>query len=154
MPIEHPFGGPGAFVGNVNISVLDPNVAAFPPSTIIQRDHNWAVKVDWQISGSAVKTMNSGQWLVKVFIDSIGPGFEGQVGATVAVPVLGPPPANPPGSASRAYTATINAPPPNTVPGQIAGTYKLTTVVNHVDAGVQMEIAGFQEGPVIQFYDA
>ncbi|GIK40001.1 MAG: hypothetical protein KJ077_19500 [Anaerolineae bacterium] len=139
MPFEHPFTGP-AMTATASAVVLDP--AGVQPSTIIQTEDAWRIRVNWQISGAAAP-MLAGDWTVRAFLESIGPGFEGQVGPTRVVPL------NPPAPALvRNYTTDIDV-PGNTV---AAGTYKLVTLINYAHLGVPGEMAAFVEGPVLQFY--
>ena len=146
MLIEHPFGA--ALTGTGTVVVADPAAGAYAPATIIQRDHAWEIQVDWKINGSAAHTM-AGNWLVSAFLESIGRGYEGQAGSTVVVPVSDATPAF-----TRSYSATINVPPANTVPNFRAGAYELTVLVNYENGGVPGEIAGVEELPIMQFYDA
>jgi hypothetical protein len=37
MTLEHPYGN--ALTGTIAVSVLDPTVGAYPPPSIVQRDH-------------------------------------------------------------------------------------------------------------------
>ena len=116
------------------------------PSAVIRRSEAWSVQVNWAISGGGLPFIG-GQWTVRVLLESIGGGFEGTVGgASLLVN-------NPAGT----YTATIAMPaaasaPPGTQPN--AGVYKLAVLILHSNNGVQTRMAGFQEGILLQFYDA
>lgn len=146
MPFEHPFGG--AMTGNMMVSVSDPAAGAYAPATIIQRDHAWQINVNWTISGPAALSLG-GDWQVRAFVESIGPGYEGQVGPTVPIPVASSAPAF-----VRNYNATINVPAANTIPTFNAGAYELTVLINYTNGGVPGEIAGVEELPNFQLYDA
>lgn len=149
MKFEHPFGGAMTATGTVAISETPPAPEiAYPPVTIIQRDHPWQLQVDWSINGLPAQLLG-GKWHVSAFIESIGGGFEGQVGATVDVDL-----STAPALLNRAYSATINVPAANTIPGFNAGAYRLTVLVNYSNLGVPGEIAGVEELPVMQFYNA
>ena len=57
--------------------------------------------------------------------------------------------AAPPLPLPRNYHADINV-----AAGAVtAGTYKLVTVLLYTNGGFPNEIAGFSEGPLVQFYD-
>ena len=77
-------------------------------------------------------------------LDPIGaPGFQGQVGATVDVPLSKAAPAQ-----ARIYTADIKV-AGDTVP---AGVYKLVTLVDYTHEDVPCEMAAFVEGPILRFF--
>lgn len=146
MSLEHPYGN--ALTGTIAVSVLDPTVGAYPPPSIVQRDHAWQIQVNWTISGPAALGLG-GDWTVRAFVESVGPGYEGQAGPTVTVPLASSPPAF-----NRAYSATINVPPANTIAGFDPGAYWLTILINYENMGVPGEIAGVEELPIMQFYNA
>ena len=131
---------------NMNLSGAITGLQVFDsgptPSAVIRRSEAWSVQVNWAISGGGLPFIG-GQWTVRVLLESIGIGFEGTVGSTT-VPVSNP---------NGLYTATISMPPPATAqPG--AGVYKLVVLILHTNNGVQTRMAGFQEGILLQFYDA
>ncbi len=83
-------------------------------------------------------------------MESVGPGYEGQAGSTVTVPL-----ASAPAAFNRTYSTTIDVPPANINPWlHIAGAYWLTVLINYENLGVPGEIAGVEEMPIMQFYDA
>ena len=88
MSLEHPYGN--ALTGTIAVSVLDPTVGAYPPPSIVQRDHAWQIQVNWTISGPAALGLG-GDWKVRAFLESVGPGYEGQAGPTVTVPLASSP---------------------------------------------------------------
>jgi hypothetical protein len=114
------------------------------PNTVIRRAEGWSVRIDWNISGGIAPAVG-GDWRVNVLLESMGPGFEGQV-ATTTIPVSAAPPA-----LIRNYTATLN------IAGGLvpqAGVYKLVVAILHQNLGVPTRMAGFEEAPLLQFYDA
>lgn len=114
------------------------------PNTVIRRGESWSVKVDWNISGGIAPAIG-GEWRVNVLLESMGGGFEGTV-ATTLIPVSAAPVAP-----IRNYSATLNIPagtPPN------PGVYKLVVAILHQNLGVPTRMAGFEEAPLVQFYDA
>jgi hypothetical protein len=114
------------------------------PNTVIRRAEAWSVRVEWNISGGIAPAIG-GDWRVNVLLESMGGGFEGQV-ATQIVPVSAAPPA-----VIRNYSATLN------IPGGLvpqAGVYKLVVAILHQNLGLPTRMAGFEEGPLMQFFDA
>ena len=139
MPFEHPFGG--LLAGTMTAHVHDP-AGIQPPSTIIQTDDPWNIVVEWSID-DAIAPFLGGDWHVRVFVESIGPGFEGQVGPTVDVPLASHPPGPP-----RNYSATVNV-----AAGFLAaGSYKIVALLNYDMLAVPLEMAAFHEGPIVQIY--
>jgi len=147
VEFEQTFGT--AMTATGTVTVLAPALGAYPPTKIIQRDHAWEIKVDWEISGPAASTLG-GKWKVRCYLEPIGDGFEGQVGPTKEVYVDSAPPLPLP----RKYTTTINVPAASSIPGLVDGAYRLVTLINYENMGVPGEIAANQEGPILQFYTA
>jgi len=131
---------PRHMTGVIGLQVLDPDQN---PNRVLQTNLDWFIRVDWNISGLIAGGLG-GEWEVRAFAESIGPGFEGQVGPTVIVPLSAAPATN-----SRSYTTTIRV-PAGTPP---AGAYKLTVLVNYRNGGLPQQMAAFAEGPVVQFYN-
>lgn len=115
-----------------------------PPSTILQLEHPWAIQVNWSLSGVAAPFL-CGEFEVKAFAESIGPGEEKQVGATQRVPlsVVSPLPM------PRSYGTTIHVPA-----GELSeGAYKLITLITYKNGGLPLEMAAHIEGPIVQVYE-
>jgi hypothetical protein len=140
MAFEHPFGG--LLVANATAQVQDP-AGINPPSTIIQTEDPFRVRVNWTLT-NIVAPFLGGDWELKVYAESIGGGFEGQLGATVNVPLSAAPALPLP----RAYQADVNVPANALAPGA----YRLVTLINYSNLGVPLEMAAFEEGPIIQVY--
>lgn len=121
------------------LQVLDPDQN---PNRVLQSDLPWSIQVDWNISGLIVGGLG-GIWQVRAYAESIGGGFEGQVGADVLVD-LNTAPATP----SRSYTATVNV-PAGFLPD---GAFKLVVLINYTNGGLPQQMAAFVEGPVVQMY--
>jgi hypothetical protein len=137
--LEHPFGE--ALTATVNAEVRDPE--GIEPSTIIQTEDAWLIRVEWEISGPAAPFLG-GDWHVSAYLESIGGGdFEDQVGDTVDVPLSDADPAQ-----TRSYSTDIDV-LGDTVP---AGAYKLVTLINYTHLDMPCEMAAFAEGPILQFY--
>lgn len=139
------FDGIGALDGSiVSVALLDPDST---PNTVLDRNLPFLVRVNWETHPLAPALALGGDWHVRAFVESVGPGPEMQIGPTVVVSagagVVVPP--------QKRYTATINV-PPNTLPANApaSGIYKLVVVVTHINFGVKTEIAGFIEGPLFE----
>ena len=136
---EHIFGP--LLVGN-SVAVVEDPAGINPPSTILQTEDPWRVHVDWSITNGAAPFLG-GDWEVRVYAESIGGGFEGLLGS-VTVPLNSAPPMPLP----RQYHVFVN------VAGGLlaAGAYRLVTLINYSNLGVPLEMAAFEEGPIIQVY--
>jgi len=141
MPFEPQNIPPGFFNGSITASaVLDP--AGLQPTTIIRTTDTWHVSISWVIAGIVADAL-AGTWQVRAFLESMGPGFEGQVGATLNINLAVDP------STPRNYTALITVPP-----GTPAGPYKLVTTVTYLTPANQPGfMAGYEEGPILQFFN-
>ncbi|GEM_PF-590181 len=132
-------------VGSVNVvPIVDPSEPV--PANIIPVNTAWIARVEWEVHGPLVDII-TGNWNVSVFMESLGPGFEGQVGYAV-VPLesgllfSGPP-------KQRTYQVDITVPAGTPPPGA----YKLSIIIVHeVRGGVTSPIMAFHEGPIMQFY--
>jgi hypothetical protein len=108
------------------------------PNRVLDQGVGFNVRVDWHLDGT-LKSMIAGTWTVRLFVESMGPGPEAQIGST-NVPLV----ANP------NYTATINV-PANALPAgpPASGVYKIVVVITHEAFGIKTEMAGFGEGPLV-----
>ena len=129
------------FTGSITaFAVLDP--VGLQPTIIIRTTDSWFVRIQWQIDGIVADAL-AGTWQVRAFLESMGPGFEGQVGAQTINLAVDP-------TSPRNYTATLPV-APNTVP---AGTYKLVTTISYLTPANQPGfMAGYEEGPILQFFN-
>lgn len=120
-------------------------VGALAPTTILGENKPFKIDVNWTINpaGGLVPFLN-GTWSAKVYVESIGVGFEGQVGA--ANVTLSP--------GVVAYAVTINVPGglPVTA-GQQSTPYKMIVTLTAVDPGnFPLPIAGFVDEDIIQVF--
>ena len=115
--------------------------------TVIRTDQAWGVRVHFETSGNAA-TWLSGKWCVGVFVESIGPGQELEAGwlhvdltPGLVLPI--------------AYDTEIKVPAGKiTVPSHLTRPFKLVTTVSYMDPnGAVLPMAGFLEGPIVQFYN-
>jgi hypothetical protein len=138
MPFDVPTGlttsGPTVEVYN----------AAGNVDRVLDTGESFSIQIDWAISGGSAPLL-AGTWTVRAFAESVGPGPEVLLG-TASVALAGP----------LSFSATIPIPAPagNQLPSgppPISGVYKIVTVITHTNAfGAATEMAGFEEGPVIQ----
>lgn len=142
MTIE--WGGLG-LESTTTSQVLDP--AGQLPSQVIDEDDAFQVSVKWTVP-AALAPYLGGEFRLRCFAESVGPGPERQIGATVMVPVV-------PGLASY---SNLMALPPGTLPGEgasdgaggfISGMYQIATVVQHMNGGATPG-CGYSEQKLIQ----
>ena len=110
------------------------------PSLVIEKNTGFSINLVWSLSGSAVPFLG-GTWTVRALVESIGGGFEGQIGPTQVIPVNG----------STVYNATVVVPPgPFSAPPRDT-VYKLVMLISHTGVnGVKTIMAGFGEGPFFE----
>ena len=120
------------------VNLIDP---AGMPSRVIDTNTGFRIDVAWSLTGSAIPYLG-GTWTVRALVESMGAGFEGQIGSTTTVPVDG----------SSSYTVSITV-PAGTVPPPAGDdtVYKLVVLVSHTSvSGTKTEMAGFGEGPFFE----
>jgi hypothetical protein len=141
MPFEPQNIPPNFFTGTINaFAVLDPS--GLEPTTIIRTTDTWFVSISWRIAGIVADAL-AGTWQVRAFLESMGAGFEGQVGPVQTINLNADP------TTPRDYTALLTVPP-----GTPAGTYTLVVTINYLTPANQPGfMAGYQEGPILQFFN-
>ena len=120
------------------VALIDPQGM---PSRVLDTDAGFKIDIAWTLTGSAALYLG-GSWTVRALVESIGQGYEGQIGGTVVVPVNG----------GNNYAATIHV-APHTVPPPAGPdtVYKLVVLVSHTAVnGQKTEMAGFGEGPFFE----
>ena len=149
MPFETPLAA-GEF-DVVNLSafavVHEEGPGPHPPTTIIRTDQPWHIHIQCDTVGSATG-MITGNWHLHAYLESIGPGPERSLfdPDEHIIPLT---PKTPPATVHYHKHPDIRA---GVVP---AGPYKLIVAVTYIDAdGNPGEMAGYWEGPIIQFYNA
>jgi hypothetical protein len=140
MPVQ-PDMAP-ALSGTINAVVQSPPPN---PTTIITVNTPWNIQLTWSITGF-LAPVAAGDWTVRAFLESMGPGFEGQVVGPVVVPLAEAPP-GPVRNYARNLTVPAN-------PLVTANAYKLVLTVTHTNGGVATQMAAFVEGPILQFIPA
>jgi hypothetical protein len=135
-------GNPTLLHGDVGFLVLK-TAEPLAPSTIIETDDDWEVDVNWFIAGLVAPALG-GDWDVRLFLESMDGLNPTQKVGDVKVSLNSVPP-----STNRKYTAKIKI-----KAGTVgAGLYKLTAAITYSNLGIILEMAGFHEGPLMQFID-
>lgn len=144
MPIRFDPLAPTVLDGDVSINVLDPDGN---PNMVLELNQPWSLEVTWYIDGPTVSSLG-GTWEIKAFLESMGPGFENQVGPTLSKSLVNIDASSTP--THLVYKDTI-AVPAGTPPDEAI--YRVTTTVTYRNIfGNRMAMAGFSTGPMIQFY--
>jgi hypothetical protein len=139
--------------GNLRSPYLSGEIGAYitevdgvDPVTIIRSDQDWKVHVHWTLSGK-LNEFVCGEWCLNLFLESIGPGRELRLPDEELHVHLKPQPYE------TRYWETICI-PAGRVPVDMCGTpYKLVVTVTYLTPkGEPGPMAGFVEGPVVQFY--
>jgi hypothetical protein len=137
MPIE--WGGIN-LQSSLSNAVVDNTNA---PSTVLDANNAFTVNISWSVPVTLAPFLG-GQFRLRVYAESMGPGPEVQIGSkTVAVA---------PGQVNYADSIIVAA---NTLPGEgagappVSGAYKIVTVLQHLNGGAT-EGSGFAENPLIQ----
>jgi hypothetical protein len=133
----------GSLTGSINAYVTQPS--SVNPITIIEADKDFEVHINWELSGTLTPFI-AGNWRVHVFLESIGNAPELNL---PVVPVIIPLKLI---SGPVSYSATVVV-PANTVKPVDSVPYKLVaTVTFHSVLDRPGPMAGFVEGPLLQFY--
>ncbi len=141
----------GDLKGKMNCEVLD--FHGVDPTQIIDINDGFHLSIGWSLTGQLVP-MLAGTWHVIAYLESIGPGFEGEIyhrdvpfvdGATTNAHEL-----------KYSFTSDhIDVPNLKDPDGQklAPGPYKLVTVLTCTNKDDHPgSLASFVEGPILQFY--
>ncbi|MDX2138436.1 MAG: hypothetical protein SF123_10110 [Chloroflexota bacterium] len=131
--------------GSIVAEIVD--TSGIPSNRIIRTTDTWQVNVQWTLSGAGAAFVSPNEtWVVRVFIESIGPGFEGLVPPAAEIQATG--------GMNQSYSHTFSFPPnANMAAPNFSGVYKVVVVLTLKDPmGNPLPIAGFSEEPIIQFY--
>jgi hypothetical protein len=142
MPIEFP---PPLSGSGPNVQVLDPGGA---PNTIIQRGDTITIATEFAVNQPGASLLG-GDWQMRAYVESIGPGQEIQVG-TATLPVSAGVPAVGPARLVYSLSVPVNSTLLSAENNNNSGVYKLVVVITHSNFGGPTVLAGFSEGPVIQ----
>jgi hypothetical protein len=138
--------------GNMSIMVQDP----FDPTTpqnVIETIDPWQIDVKWAIDGPSAVLMG-GTWFITAYLDDRDgeATFAGRVADTIEVKVNSAPSSPLP----RQYHTVISVPA-----GKVTkGLYDLTVAIVYentgapgTDKGIKHSVAGFSDGPTLEFYE-
>jgi hypothetical protein len=124
-------GGPATMVVNDNNGA---------PASVLEAALDFTIDVSWRIDALTALLLG-GQWELTAYVEGIGgAAFEGQVGATVTVPLNG----------GQNFTARITVPAgtlPNNPQPPNSGVYKLIVVLLHRNFTVVSNVAAVIEAP-------
>ena len=124
-----------------SVAILDPAGVA---TQVLDLTKNYEVEIKWSVQGPALGVTFGGNWSVQLYVESMGEGYEGDLGPAVAVPV----------SALADYAVhlpiTAGANPLTPPPAGTRRIYKLVVLVSHELFGTTTMIAGFGEGPFFE----
>jgi hypothetical protein len=114
------------------------------PSLVLDVNFPFTFQLDWTLKGSLPPLIN-GFFHVDAYAESMGPGPEIQLGSydgPVSIP-------------STPYVLRTSISVPASTITSLRGAYKLTAVLTHRNAmNIPTQMAGFYEGPMVQFYKA
>lgn len=125
------------------------DAAGAAPSNVIRTDSAWSVKVEFS-TDLALSGVLPGEWVISVYLESIGQGDEIKCGTKTIPLQLG-------GSGLKNYSEVINvaAGTVSLAPGENSTPFKLVTTVTYnwpTNPPTPGPMAGFSEGPIVQFY--
>jgi hypothetical protein len=144
MPIEwgqspgHETSAMGAYVVDNSLSTI----------TVLDTDEPFNIRVEFEVPNTINPFVNSGHtFRLRAYAESIGPGPEVQLGATLPVT----------GVTSRKDYEAVIAVPANTLVGEggffngvlVSGVYKIVVVLQHLN-GIALEDSGYTDAGLIQ----
>ncbi len=139
--IESDYGLVGGFLTDVLVDEHDG-----PPKskTIIETDQHFHVSVGWHLIGTALDLAGPNlKFKVKLLVESMGPGPE-TIAATAEVPFVPPPAPSHHSDFSKTFDFAAGTLP--------EGVYRLVIALTATNAGKPINIAGYNDGPMIQVY--
>ncbi len=117
------------------------------PLNIIRTDQEWAVQLKWQLEGTLVPFI-AGKWQIHLYLESVGPGPElrlPQGNIEVEVPL---------NKKNGQYEYESRVPPGAVTTEHTTTLYKVVAAVTYITPyGDPGPMAGFVEGPMLQFYE-
>ena len=114
------------------------------PTSNIRTDQEWGVNIHWDLKGSLAPLI-CGEWCVHLCLESIGPGPE----LRFDYPHIKLDPCG-----NGEYYVDFHIPPGKIEGDDCSYPYKLVVTVTYLTACEKPgPIAGFVEGPILQFYE-
>lgn len=130
---------------NTTCQVLDPGDA---PTTVLDAGVAFKVRVNWNVPAGLAPFLG-GQFRLRCFAESVGPGQEEQIGGTEFVTVV-------PGQQNYSREMSVGA---NALRGEgqndpttgrpVSGMYRIATVIQHINGAPTMG-SGFAADALIQ----
>jgi hypothetical protein len=140
------------YYDHIEGTIEDPVVkdADNTPNRVLELDRDWQVEIKWSLKSDAPAShpvdLLDGTWVVKISVESIGPGNEKDV-ASVNLPFLG---FDTSSAAQRTWKHNFMI-PAGTITDEAV--YQLVTLITYRDPdGNRRAMAGFTEGPMVTFY--
>jgi len=125
--------------GTLTISVVDNNGSS---RTVLEASKPFTIEAVWTIDAESARVLG-GRWELSAYVESFGPGFEGQVGPTRLQPLNG----------NTTYNDAIVV-PANTFPDNPAapspGVYKVIVVLLLRNNNLITDVAAVAEGPLLR----
>ena len=146
MPFER-FPGVELEVDHFEVGVYEAMVPAVPatfnrPQTVIRTSQAWEVRVEWDEIGQ-VAGLIPGNWIVDAYVESIGAGGEFKVGQWIGPLFAGHHMAN----------IVVGAGVPALAAGELQTPFRLViTLTAERPDNTRYPMAGYLEGPILQFY--
>lgn len=133
----------------MSLTVFDNNSRA---ASVIEKG-SFQVTVAWDVP-APYQCVLDGTFRIRVFAESMGNGFEGQIGGDQSVTATCPPGGTP----SYSTTFSINEPSnllgegePDSSGNPVSGVYKLSAVLQYINtAGAELAIGGYATASVLQ----
>ncbi|MCW5631700.1 MAG: hypothetical protein KIT17_00030 [Rubrivivax sp.] len=119
---------------------------ASPPTSILDASTPFFLHVYWEVP-QPIASVAGGSFRIRAFAESMGPGQEKQLGATLTVPVV---------PNQTRYDVHITV-PAGTLLGEgelfngvpVSGIYKFVSALQHMNPGPN-QVSGYCEGPLVQ----
>ena len=117
------------------------------PLSIVRTDQEWAVALKWRMEGGLVQFV-AGKWQIHLYLESVGPGPElrlPQANIEIEVPI---------NHKNGQYEYEFRVPPGVATVEHTTTLYKVVAAVTYITPyGDPGPMAGFVEGPILQFYE-
>ncbi len=129
---------------SADIGAYITEVGGVDPTSIIRVDEDWKVHVNWILKGHLTEFV-CGQFCISVYLESMGPGPELKVSELHID--LDPEPGD------NEYAVWLTVPAGTISADDCSTPYKLVTTVTYLTPKSRPgPMAGFVEGPILQFY--
>jgi len=137
---------PPIITATLDATVIDPTSSN--PTNVLDHTLAFQVKVDWELQSPSLlaNAYGTGTWNVDVFLDSYIPGASNLSAVNAGIAMITTTP-----HVNGPYTSTVTVAPG--AAGPLVGAYRLLVTVTHMSPGGTPDgMAGFYEGPIIQFF--